>query len=115
MAGIYNFTIDQGSDYSLLATYKDESKNYVDLTGKTLQGSARANKESDSVAFSFEFEIRDQVLHIGQFYLKLSNNVSSGLDISVVDRFLYDVELSDNGKVTRLFQGVVTFSREITR
>jgi hypothetical protein len=114
MASVYNFTIDQGSDFSLNATYQDANGTAISLTGKTLAAKARRAKEEE-VAFSFSFTIADQTSNTGEFAMTLASAVSSALDISQNNKFLYDVELTDSGVVTRLFQGVITMSREITR
>lgn len=114
MAGTYNFTLDQGSDYSLVATYKDSSGVGINLTGMSLQGFARANKE-ESKKFEFSFTLSNQGTNPGQFTMTLANSVSSALDLSKVNQFYYDVELTNGSTKTRLFEGIVTITREITR
>lgn len=114
MCGTYNFTINQGSDFSLLATYKDSTGTPVNLTGMTLASKARANKEETEI-FSFSFTLADQNTNAGEFYMTLSNSISSAVDCSIVSKFFYDVELTNGSNITRLFQGIVTLSREITR
>lgn len=115
MAGTYNFTIDQGSDFSLLITYKDDSGTPISLTGKTISAKARAKKENKNASFVFGYTPRDQTTNTGEFYLTLPNEASSAVPLLDLNKFFYDVELNDAGVITRLFQGTVTISREITR
>lgn len=113
-AGIYNFTLDQGSDFSLTIDYQDSDGVGINLTGMTLQGYARANKE-ESKSFEFSFTLANQGTNAGRFTMTLANSVSSALDISKNNKFFYDVELTNGSTKTRLFQGIVTINREITR
>jgi hypothetical protein len=114
MAGTYNISLDQGSDYSLVVTYKDSNGVGINLTGMTLSGHARANKEESKI-FEFSFTIANQGTDPGKFTMTLANSVSSALDISKNNKFFYDVELTNGSTKTRLFEGIVTLSREITR
>lgn len=112
MASVYNFTIDQGADFSLLITYQDANGNSIDLTTATLAGKAKATFDSEE-AFAFSFSIRNQVSYPGQFYMTLADTVSGALDLRKNNKFLYDVELTLSG-IKRLFQGTVTVNREVT-
>jgi len=114
MAGTYNINLDQGSDYSLVVTYKDSNGTGINLTGMSLQGYARANKE-ESKSFEFSFTISNQGTNPGQFTMTLANSVSSALDLARNNKFFYDVELTNGTTKTRLFEGIVTITREITR
>lgn len=114
MAGTYNFTIDQGSSYSTFVTYKDSTGTPINLTGMTLQGYARANKE-ESKSFEFSFTISNQTTDPGEFYITLAATVSSALDLSKNNKFFYDIELTNGSTKTRILEGIVTMTREITR
>ena len=113
MAGNYNFTIDQGSDFTLQCTYKDDSGAVIDITGNTIRAYARANKE-DALK-KFEFTCTNVTPVSGIFTIGLSSAVSSALDLTKLNKFYYDVELVNGSVITRLFEGIVTISREVTR
>ena len=113
MAGEYNFTIDQGSDFTLSCTYKDDSGNAINITGMTLRAYARANKED--VLKKFEFTCTLIAPAFGLFSINLTSSTSSTLDIKKLNKFFYDVELVNGSIVTRLFEGIVTINREVTR
>lgn len=113
MAGNYNFSIDQGSDFTLNCTYKDDSGNAINITGMTLRSYARANKEDPYKAF--EFTCTNVTPASGIFTIGLTSTVSSALDITKINKFFYDVELVNGSVITRLFEGIVTINREVTR
>lgn len=113
MAGTYNFTIDQGSDWSIECTYKDENDSPINLTGMSLESKARKNKEDRSSSFDFTLVITNA--SNGVFTMSLSSATSSALDLSKLDKFFYDVELDTGSQIRRLFQGIVTINREVTR
>jgi hypothetical protein len=114
MAATYNFTIDQGSDFLINCTYKDSAGVPINITGKSLRGFARHNKEGPK-AFEFSFTILNQGTNPGQFSVSLSAANSSALNIDKHQEFFYDIELYDVSTVVRLFQGTVKVSREVTR
>lgn len=114
MAARHDFTIDQGSDFSLTGKYKDEDGVAINLTGYSIASKARGNKEGLS-EFEFTCTILDQTTNTGEFTISLSSATSSALDISGNDRFFYDVEITLSGVVTRILEGVATISREVTR
>ena len=115
MAGEYNFTVDQGSDFSLNCTYKDDTGTPIGLSGGSIVSYARANKEDSRKKFQFTGTLLNQATYPGQFILSLDSATSSALDIKNLSFFYYDVEFHVGSVVTRLFQGVVTINREVTR
>jgi hypothetical protein len=113
MAGNYNFSIDQGSDFTLNCTYKDDSGAAINITGMSIRAYARANKED--IYKKFEFTCSLITPASGLFSINLSSSTSSALDITKLNKFFYDVELVNGSIVTRLFEGIVTINREVTR
>lgn len=114
MAAIYNFTIDQGSDFLITCTYKDPTGTPINISGKSLRGFARYNKEAPK-AFEFDFTISNQGTNPGEFTVFLSAADSSAISLDKHQEFLYDIELYDISTVVRMFQGTVKVNREITR
>jgi hypothetical protein len=114
MAAIYNFTIDQGSDFQIVCIYKDPAGTPINISGKSLRGYARYNKEAPK-AFEFDFTISDQNTNPGEFTVSLSAADSTAISLDKHQEFLYDIELFDISTVARMFQGTVKINREITR
>ena len=116
LAATYDFSIDQGSDFALLLTLKDEAGVLIDLTGNTFAGQARITKEDAAPAFSFTFEIKNQTTNAGEVLMILSAAASTALELTDKQKYLYDVERTDaGGAKQRLIEGKVTMIKEVTR
>ena len=108
-AGKYDLVIDQGSDYSTTLTLtKDGSA--INLTNYTGRSHIRATRESSNyVAFNMTFP--DRVA--GQVTMTLPSATSSSM---AAGSYVYSLEIeSAAGAVTRLIEGSLTLTREITR
>lgn len=118
MSATVNLSIDQGTSFSRVLTIKDDQvvPVAIDLTGYTFSSQARVAYATATPAFSFVFTIRDQVALTGQVEMTLAPSVTSALVLTAAKAYLYDVEMvSPSGEVTRLFEGKVTITPEVTR
>ena len=104
-----NLDIDQGSTFQTTINVTDENDAIVDLTGYT--GVAQMRKHyTSSTAYSFTVSISPS---IGTVTLSMSANATANV---VAGRYVYDCELTDtNGAVTRLIEGIVTITPQVTR
>jgi len=110
MAIVTNLTVDQGADFSALIDITDSSGNVLNLTGYTVAGQLRKNY--DSTAYT-------------QFGATVSNTIGGTITIILTDtqtrsitagRYVYDVEItSSGGEVTRVLEGQVEVTPEVTR
>ena len=109
MATKINLVIDQGSTFYTTLSLVDDNGDPVDLTNYT--GAAQIRKHySSSTATSFEVTVDEEG---GTVSLALSANTSSNL---VAGRYVYDVELTDpSDVVSRIFEGIVTVTPQVTR
>ena len=108
-AGKYDLVIDQGSDYSTTLTLtKDGSA--INLTNYTARAHIRATKESSNyVSFTMTFPDRAA----GQVTMTLPSATSSSM---AAGSYVYSLEIeTSGGVVTRLIEGSLTLTREITR
>ena len=114
-AGIYNFTIEQGATFTRTFKYKDSEGNPIDLVSGD--------------GFNARMEIKDK---IGGNTISFFSTNGTGLSITntnfitlTIDatttstyRFtnaVYDLEIvSPTGVVTRLLQGKIKLSKEVT-
>ena len=128
-AGIYNFTIEQGTTFQRTFKYKDSSGNPLDLTNHLVRMQIRNNKADTGGSFLNEF-ISGSNTSGGLFILSSSIAGSSSnktdqftLFISAstttsmsFDSAIYDIEIEDTSSiVTRLLQGKIKISKEVTR
>lgn len=115
-AGIYDITIEQGANLSLPLTWKDGNGDPVDITGYSARMQIRENFDSDDFIVSLTSDAGGGIM-LGGAAGTVTIAMSAALTASLaqVDA-VYDLELiSVSGFVTRLTQGRVFISREVTR
>ena len=110
MATISNLFVDAGSDYSNIITVAATNGQPLILNGYTVASQMRKSYSS-SVAYNFTATIYDA--NNGKVRLQLSADQSSGIPAG---RWLYDVEItSGSGSKTRVVEGIVTITPQITQ
>lgn len=108
MATKANLVIDQGSTYSTTITLTDDDGNPLDLTGYTGAGQIRKHYTSSSYT-AFTVVITPLT---GEVTLSLTATQTSNMSAG---RYMYDVELTTGGTVSRVLEGIVTVTPECTR
>lgn len=105
-----NIVIDQGSDFETTIDVTDEDGNVVDLTGYT--GAAQMRKHyTSSAQTAFTIAI---TAHTGA--VRMSMNAATSSTITA-GRYVYDLELTETSSntVTRLVEGIVTVTPQVTK
>lgn len=131
-AGKYNFTIEQGATVDFAVNYKDSSNTAVDLSGYDARMQIRPTKDSDTVHITLSSSLNACYTGLnlsgsgghaantspteGSIGVFISAESSSLLDFNTA---FYDLEVvSGSGNcavVTRLIEGTVTLSKEVTK
>ena len=108
-AGKYNITIDQGSDFALQLTIKENAvaKN---LTGFSVRGQIRPSTTSSTVSASFTGSIVNATS--GILKIEIPNTTTVNMSAG---KYVYDTEIYTSSVVQRLLQGNATVRAEITR
>lgn len=130
-AGKYSFTIEQGSTVDFRIEYKDSDSNPIDLTNYQARMQLRSTKESTSLicnlSSSLDADGTGLVMTPTSASLVLPKTSGSiGIYISAASSSLfsfseavYDLEIvSGSGAgqaVTRILEGKVKLSKEVTR
>jgi hypothetical protein len=113
IAGIYNFTLDQGSTWTLQIVYNDSNGNPVNLTGYTAEMQIRRKFDSDTAVLTISTSNGGITITGPTGTLDLiATDEQADIDAGL---YVYDLELSIGGVRTRLIQGTVTVSGEVTR
>jgi hypothetical protein len=109
MATKANITIDQGTTFSTVISLADDEDVAVDLTGYTANSQIRKHySSSNSQSFSITLGGTS-----GTISLSLTSTQTSNL---TPGRYVYDVELtSSSNVVSRIVEGIVTVTPEVTR
>ena len=113
-AGTLNFTIEQGATFNLLLTWKIDGTP-VNLTGYTARLAARVDVEDTEVILSLTTSNGGITLGGALGTISLDQTATQTAVLQTGE-FVYDLELqSGGGQVTRLVQGQLTVSAEVTR
>jgi len=115
LAATHGLTIDQGATYSQTITWKDPSKNAIDLTGYTARMQIRGKRTSTSATLSLTTENGGITLGDaeGTIALYISATDSAALEVGT---YVYDLELIEpSGGVQRLLMGNFLVRGEVTR
>lgn len=109
MATKANLVIDQGTTYSTTLTLTDENGDPLELGSSTASAQLRKFYTSaNATVFSTSINSIS-----GEVHLSLTANQTGNL---VAGRYVYDVELTDGaGSVTRIVEGIVTVTPQVTR
>lgn len=110
-AAVYNLFIDQGSDFAIQLTLSEDG-SAKNLVGYSARAQLRSKKTDASPAATFTCTVTDATN--GVVKIELNNATSAALSAGL---YFYDLELytSSDAIVTRLLEGQVTVSQEVTR
>lgn len=113
-AGIYNFTMDQGSNWNLNVVYKGSDGNPINLTGYTAAMQLRQNYNSDTAVLTLSTSNGGITITgaQGKLFLSATAAQTGSLDAGF---YVYDLEITSGGVVTRIIQGQITVAGEVTR
>lgn len=107
MAQKLNIVIDQGTSFYTTFNVNDDAGNPIDLTGYI--GSSQLRKHyTSSNATPFTVTMDSS----GTVQLSMTSNVTSSL---TAGRYVYDVEVYDGSNTSRLVEGIVTVTPQVTR
>lgn len=109
MASKANLVIDQGSTFSTDLTLSDENGDRLILNGYTANSQIRRWYTSTNAAATFTTSIN---VDSAVITLTLTANQTSNL---VSGRYVYDVEITDGVEVSRIVEGIVTVTPQVTR
>jgi len=113
--GHYDFTLYQGASFSRILTWKNENDTLINLTGYTARMQLRESQDEASAFLTLTTENGGIALGgaLGTITLSISASDTAALTQT---SGVYDLELvSGGGIVTRLLQGKILLSREVTR
>lgn len=108
MATKSNIVIDQGATFSTDLTLTDENGDALNLVGYTANSQLRKwYTSTNSVSFSTSTNT-----DTGIVTLSLTANQTAAL---TAGRYVYDVEISDGTTISRIVEGIVTVTPNVTR
>jgi hypothetical protein len=116
-AGIYNFTIEQGTTFNRTFWYNDSNGDPIDLSNYTVRMDIKHSYGSEALAqyssdtHHFTITTPDDGTKPNQINLVISATETAAFNFTGA---LYDIELLNGDIVTRLLQGKIKLSPEVT-
>lgn len=108
MATKANLVIDQGATFSTDLTLTDENGDMLNLSGYTANSQLRKWYTSSN-AVNFTATVNTDV---GVISLSLTDSQTANLSAG---RYVYDVEITDGTTVSRVVEGIITVTPNVTR
>jgi hypothetical protein len=104
-----NFTIGQGTTWSVTVTYTDVTGTAIDLTGYSVRAEMKRNFSDSTAAQTITCTLTDA--ENGVITLSLTAAQTKLLS----GDYLYDLEIqSAGGAISRLLNGTITIDKEVT-
>lgn len=107
MAVKTNIVIDQGTDFNSSFTFTDESDEPIDFSIYTANSQLRKTYTS-STSYTFQTSLTNSGIITLSMNAATTSNLSPG-------RYVYDLEVEASGVRSRLVEGVVTVTPQVTR
>jgi hypothetical protein len=124
-AGRYSFIIEQGATTNIQINWTDASGSAIDLSGYHSRMQIRPGVESDVVFLSLSSSLEsdgtginlsgsngETPLSSGSLAIYISADSTENLNFNEA---YYDLEMVNGGEVTRLLEGKVKLSKNVTR
>ena len=113
MAAVYDFTLDAGADTTVQFTYKDSSGAAIDLTGYS---AAMELRSAPGGTLALTLSTANSKIALGGAAGTVTCTFSdTDSSLLTLPEYAYDIELTDGSSlVTRLVQGTITVSPEVT-
>ena len=117
-AGIYNFTIEQGATFTRTLKYKDSNGDQIVLDDYEIRMQLRKNIDDSSPIISLSESATTNGSIItpqagtNTFNIKITATDTAAMTFNTA---VYDLEIEKNNNVTRLLQGKIKLSKEVTR
>ena len=112
MAGRYNITIDQGATFSIAIVWKDGAGSVIDLAAYSAAMKIRYDDGTEAISLSTGQGGGISISADDVITIVISSSQTAGLTAGSA---VYDLELTTGSTVTRLIQGSVVISAEVTK
>lgn len=111
MACKQNFYVDQGSDFIKQLMFKNrETGEAIDLSASTFAGMVKVDYDDASPTMEFSFNLNNAAA--GEIYVYMTAAETAQLGAIT---YLYDIERTEGGIVTRIMEGKLIVTPEVTK
>jgi hypothetical protein len=112
-ATTYNTTIDQGADWYITFVYQDSNGSPINITGYTAALQLRSEPSDMNTVLSLSTGSGITITGAtGTIAVHATATQTGAISAGV---YFYDLEITESVVVTRLIQGQITVSAQVTR
>lgn len=115
MAVTYNTTIDQGADWYINFTYENPAGTPVNLTGATAALQIRTSPLAKTAVLTLTSAVGGGITITPLTGLVACRATAVQTTAITNGRYAYDLEITQSGIVTRLVQGTIEVTPQVTR
>ena len=109
-AGTYNFILEQGATFTRTLTLQENS-SAMNLTGYSAASQMRSTADTSTVAGTFTATVSNA--SGGVITLSMTATQTGNIEEGI---YVYDIEITSGaGSITRILQGKVTVTANVTR
>ena len=112
-AATTNLIIDQGATWEITFTYKNSNGTPINLTGYTAALQLRTSYDASSAALSLSSG--SGIVLGGTAGTIAVTATATQTGALTAGEYVYDLEVTSSSKVTRLVQGRITVTPQVTR
>lgn len=117
-AGVLDLYIEQGATFTRTITLESAPATPIDLTGYTARGKIKTGATATTSVADFVCTISAPLT--GVIIVSLTSTITAGIPTtgdkySSLAKYYYDIEIESGGVVTRILNGQVTVSPEVTK
>lgn len=117
-AGNLDIVVEQGTDFSILFTVKDENAATIDLTGESYKAQMRPTYNSTELTADFVCTLLNQTTNKGQWTMTLAKSITQDIAIDVgikKKNYFYDIDRTfADTHVERFLEGKAILHAEVT-
>ena len=114
-SGRYSFTIEQGSTLNFELQYKNSSGSAINLSGYGGKMQIKSNYADNSPTIYLTLSSSLQADGTGLNFSGSNGSTPTASSLLTFDTALYDLEITSGSIVTRILEGQVKLSKEVTR
>jgi hypothetical protein len=115
MAVTYNTTIDQGADWFINFTYQNPNGTPINLTGATAALQIRTSPLARTAVLTLTSAAGGGITITANTGLIACRATAAQTTAITNGRYAYDLEITQNSIVTRLVQGTIEVTPQVTR
>ena len=114
LAGIYNFTCEQGSTFNRVITvFEPDGETPYDLTGYTARMQVRRETEEGTVLV--ELTTANGRIALGGAAGTITLSLTAATTAGITDDGVYDLEIVSGANVHKVLKGLFRLDYEVTR